>query len=69
MGVRSAELVQIRLKVSIAGDFHGVTDPQRGDVVTVESNHAAKYYKNGYAQPASDKAELGRPYEPYRGAA
>jgi hypothetical protein len=68
MVAKSTGLVPIRLKVDIAGLFHGMSDPKRGDVVEVESYNAARYFAHGYAQPAS-VPELGDPYKPYRGAA
>lgn len=65
---RANGLVPVRLKINIMGGFHGVTRPQRGDVVDVESHCAARYFKTGVAQPAEAK-ELGEAYRPYVGAA
>ena len=61
-------MVKIKLTVSQLGLFHGVNYPKRGDELWVERWHAARYYAFGYAQPAEVK-ELGRPYQPWLGAA
>jgi hypothetical protein len=68
MATKSYEPVEIRLKVDIEGDFHGLVSPRRGDVVEVEPAHAARYLAQGDCQPAEAR-ELGDPYKPWRVAA
>jgi len=67
MATRSVELVEIRLKVDIEGDFHGLVSPRRGDRVQIQPEHAARYLAQGYCQQA-EVGELGEPYKPWRGA-
>jgi hypothetical protein len=52
--------VQIRMRISIEGLFHNLTDVQRGDLVPVDAANAASYFRAGIAVPA-DVKELGEP--------
>jgi hypothetical protein len=63
-GVEPEAMTQIRMKVDIGGLFHNYSDIRRGQIATVETRHARRYYLAGLAQPASEK-ELGKAYEAY----
>jgi hypothetical protein len=52
-----------RLKISIAGGFHGLTDVHRGDIVELDPASAARYLAAGYIERRLS-GEVGRPYVP-----
>jgi len=54
---------RIRMRISVAGQFHGIRDVKRGQVVEVPESEAKRYMHLGYAQPVHLK-ELGPPYIP-----
>lgn len=52
--------MKIRMKMPVAGAFHGMQNVARGDVVDVPDDEGARYCKLGYAEPVvSDPLDAG----------
>jgi hypothetical protein len=65
MVMKSNGLQPIRLRIDIAGQFHGQAHLRKGMVVDVEKEHAARYFALGVAQPAEVEL-LGEAYKPVK---
>jgi hypothetical protein len=57
------ELVKIRLRLDMQGQFENESSPRRGDVVECPRSHAERYLAAGYAQ-YDLTGPLGKAYEP-----
>lgn len=49
--------MKIRMRMSVAGSFHGIENVQIGDLVDVPDDEGARYCKLGYAEPVTDNRE------------